>query len=148
MGHILVADDDSRLRSLMARVLLDKGHRVTEAANGCEAIKVYYGGSIDLFMPEKDGFETLRALSKIDPGVRAVAISGGSMAESTLYLHIAKLMGATQVLEKPFGAETLFRAVDSVLGGDSTATRRDSADICMGARLASTSVNPNRIPYS
>lgn len=128
MPHILIAEDDPSVRSTIRSALIGNGHRVTEAANGREAVKAFHAGGVDLMvldmlMPEMDGVETLRALRSFAPSLPVVAMSGGVMANSCIYLHCARLMGAAQVLQKPFNAEKLLQAVASALAGSTGETQ-------------------------
>jgi FixJ family two-component response regulator len=70
---------------------------------------------LDMLMPDMDGVETLLALRDFVPRLLVVAMSGGGRVSSHLYLRFAKLMGAAQVLEKPFSADQLLQAVASAL---------------------------------
>ena len=63
--HILVVDDDRRLRELLGRFLGDNGYRVTTAANAAEAdIRlgnlVFDAIVLDVMMPGENGFEFAR----------------------------------------------------------------------------------------
>jgi DNA-binding response OmpR family regulator len=62
-------------------------------------------------MPEKEGLEVLMELRKKHPPVKIIAISGGD------YLHMAKLMGASKVLAKPFSTNVLIAAINELLPG-------------------------------
>ena len=100
----------------MRLLLLDRGHRVTEAGNGREAVKAFQAGRIDLVvldmvMPEMDGVESLAALRRIDPRARVLAVSGGGSVDPLIYLDVARAMGATHTLAKPFEAEDFLGAV-------------------------------------
>ena len=132
MSHILIVDDEPSVRLLVGRLLLAQGHRVTETAGGREAVTAFQAGTVDLvvldiLMPEMDGLQTLKALHKINPEVRVVAMSSGGLLDSPLYLRIAQLMGATQALEKPFSADQLLRTIDSALGSRPEKTPDDAA---------------------
>lgn len=65
--HVLVVDDDRRLRALLSRFLIDNGYRVTAAANTVEA-EAKRGGLIfdalilDVMMPGENGFDFARRL--------------------------------------------------------------------------------------
>ncbi|MEL6325218.1 MAG: response regulator, partial [Pseudomonadota bacterium] len=67
--HLLVVDDDDRLRLLLKRFLSSAGYRVTAAADTVAARTVMDGldfdlAILDIMMPGEDGFtflETLRA---------------------------------------------------------------------------------------
>ncbi|MSO69961.1 MAG: response regulator [Alphaproteobacteria bacterium] len=65
--HILVVDDDDRLRNLLARYLGDKGYRVTGAKDATDARAKLAGMAFDLIvvdvmMPGESGLELTRAL--------------------------------------------------------------------------------------
>lgn len=67
MHHILVVDDDRRIRSLLKRYLTENGYRVTTAANGTEARGLTNLLEFDLFvldvmMPGESGLDLTRAL--------------------------------------------------------------------------------------
>jgi len=117
MAKILVIDDDSRMRRLVARILAGENHEVVEAANGKSGM-VQFAASrpdvvvTDLLMPEQEGIETIRELRRIAPSVRIVAMSGGGGGDNDMmFLGMAKALGADAVLAKPFRADELLRAV-------------------------------------
>ena len=63
--HVLVVDDDRRLRELLGRFLGDNGYRVTTAANAAEADTrlghlVFDAIVLDVMMPGENGFEFAR----------------------------------------------------------------------------------------
>jgi YesN/AraC family two-component response regulator len=62
----------------------------------------------DLFMPEMDGIETIAALRQRMPGVRVIAISGRSGVD---YLTVAKELGVSHTLRKPFEIDELLKAL-------------------------------------
>ncbi|MEO0400625.1 MAG: response regulator [Pseudomonadota bacterium] len=72
-AHILVADDDDRIRTLLKRYLSENGYRVSAAANGEEAQQLLGGVAFDLLildvmMPGLSGFdltERVRAASNV-----------------------------------------------------------------------------------
>src|SRR5690606_2061828 len=68
---------------------------------------------IDLFMPERDGLETIDALRREFPGIGVIAISGDRQTSggTSQYLAVAKVAGADHTLRKPFTAEALLGAV-------------------------------------
>lgn len=66
MHHILVVDDDRRIRSLLKRYLTENGYRVTTAANGAEArdltrVLEFDLLVLDIMMPGESGLELTRA---------------------------------------------------------------------------------------
>ena len=113
---ILVVDDEGAIRKLF-RILLERaGYRVTEAANGREALRVIDSEPIDLMitdivMPDQEGLETVTALRAGGKPLKIIAISGAAFS----YLKIAKILGADATLPKPVGAEDLLATVKRVL---------------------------------
>ena len=70
-GHVLVVDDDARSRKLLKDLLAAKGHRVSTANDGEEALPAIRRDPpdvilLDVIMPGLDGFEVCRRL-KQDP---------------------------------------------------------------------------------
>ncbi len=68
--HILVADDESDLRSLLRDLLEGEGYQVTEAKSGTEVLTMLAKGSefalviMDVRMPGIDGLEVLERMRK------------------------------------------------------------------------------------
>ena len=118
--RILLIDDDDRLRQAVGQVLSDEGHIVVEAREGAEAIRLYRAEPADLvmcdlFMPGKDGLETIRELRAEFPGVRIIALSGGAFQGTMDLLSVARHMGAAAVLSKPFKMPELFALIDRLI---------------------------------
>jgi CheY-like chemotaxis protein len=67
-------------------------------------------------MPEMDGFELLGAIRSAAPGTPLILMSGGGRAlRVDDLLRSGKLLGAWQVLRKPFSGEELLRVVEGAL---------------------------------
>src|SRR5882672_836694 len=80
--RILVIDDDGLLRSALRIALEAAGYEVIEAADGNAGLRRQreQGADlvlVDIFMPEGDGFEVIRALRAAIPQPQIVAMSGG-----------------------------------------------------------------------
>jgi CheY-like chemotaxis protein len=72
MYHILVVDDENRIRALIRKYAEFEGHTVTEAGDGMEAVVLCRKQTFDLIimdimMPELDGFSACREIRKITP---------------------------------------------------------------------------------
>lgn len=121
MKSILVIDDEEQL-ARMVRIMLEReGYRVVVAQNGKEGMKYFRVEPTDLvitdiFMPEKEGLETIRELRKDFPGTKIIAMSGGtSKAEGFSALPLAEKLGATFTLVKPFSRTELLTLVRKCL---------------------------------
>ena len=130
MKRILLVEDDDAIRRSLEIVLAKSGFIAVEAANGREALAAYQPGQIDavvldLIMPDVEGLETLRALRRISPDVRVLAISGGGRMASPDYLDMALQFGAQEALAKPFTSETFIGALNRVLALPIAATAAD-----------------------
>ena len=115
--RILLVDDDPDVRRSLGNALTKAGYEVVPAANGVEAIRQWrelHGGDLvilDMFMPEKDGLETIVELRSHSPGVPIIAISGGGTTGRLDILKDAKLLGAIETFEKPFSIHALLALV-------------------------------------
>jgi DNA-binding response OmpR family regulator len=120
MARILLIDDDDNVRTILSQNLVHAGHTVIEAHNGKEGLDLFQAAKVDLvitdiLMPEKAGFEVLVKLREKHRSMKVIAITGGGIHDTASYLVMAKLIGASRVLEKPFSIETLFAAIDELL---------------------------------
>jgi two-component system, chemotaxis family, chemotaxis protein CheY len=122
MAHILVIDDDPDVRETVRRTLESRGHTVELASDGSLGIASLAQHTPDLvitdiFMPRRDGIETLRELRKAFPKLKVIAMSGGSSSGLINLLEDMELLGANQTIPKPFTPKELIAAVNAVLGG-------------------------------
>ena len=120
MALILVIDDEEGMRALLRGLLEKEGHKVLEAPDGMAGIRLYQENRPDLvitdiFMPEKEGTQTILELRKNNPNVKIIAISGGELAARIDVLGTAKIFGALRVLTKPFRLEDMRQAVKELL---------------------------------
>ena len=121
MARILIIDDCEHVRGLCRLILETEGHRVREAPNGAVRLRLLGEGPsevvvCDLYMPEKDGIETILRLTREHPAVRVIAVSGASLRGLLDMTGVAARVGAFQTLSKPFGPAGLVAAVDRALG--------------------------------
>lgn len=68
---------------------------------------------IDIFMPGKEGIETIQAIRRTHPQVKIIAMSGGGERMYIDVLRVAKASGCHQTLDKPFSEETLITAIQA-----------------------------------
>jgi CheY-like chemotaxis protein len=118
MARILVIDDDDEIRSMLERMLRSAGHEVVVAANGREGLEKYRANPADLvltdiYMPVKEGLETIIELHRNFPDLPIIAMSG-KPAGGTM-LAMASRLGTVAILQKPFSLEELLRTVEKAL---------------------------------
>ncbi len=115
--YVLVIDDDTEIREMIRKMLINENYKVVEAINGMEAFKILDNKLkidiviTDIIMPEKEGLETIRELKKDYPHIKILAISGGGKGSAQNYLSMAKAMGANLTLSKPFSLQELLESV-------------------------------------
>lgn len=120
MATALVIDDQPEMLNMMKVVLERLGFDVKAASSGSAVVRnvgeVNFDIVItDIFMPETDGIEVIRKLRQAKPDLPVVAVSGGGKDLDGDFLHIAKMLGASGVLYKPFMPDDLKRVVRDVL---------------------------------
>jgi DNA-binding response OmpR family regulator len=121
MKRILVIDDDRDVRMCIIGNLEAAGYSVFGADNGNTGIANFRINPVelvivDLFMPEKEGIETIIELRKDFPDLKILAISGGIPGFGPdHFLHIAQKLGADSSLDKPFTMQHLLSVVEELL---------------------------------
>jgi len=113
---VLVIDDNEDFRSLLRLALEREGFAVETAANGQEGLALLQRRPADvlvtdIFMPGKEGIETISEVRKQFPAMRIVAMSGRPSATDFDPLSIATELGAARTLKKPFHIDELIEAV-------------------------------------
>jgi signal transduction histidine kinase len=120
-SRILVIDDDRDLCFLMEEMLRAEGYKVSLANDGEQGIELQrkQPASLlitDIFMPNKEGVETIRDFREEFPNVPIIAMSGGGRPKSRAGgLFTAKELGAEIILQKPFEMDDLLRSVAAAL---------------------------------
>lgn len=115
-AHILVVDDDTRLRSLLQRYLRESGFLVSAAKNAAEArerLKEYVFNLliVDIMMPEESGLEFLSKLREENDVPVILLTAMGETADRIAGLET----GADDYLPKPFEPKELVLRIRSIL---------------------------------
>jgi two-component system, OmpR family, phosphate regulon response regulator OmpR len=115
-AHLLVVDDDRRIRALLLRYLLDHGYRVTTASNAEEARAALKSLSFDLIvldvmMPGENGFDFVTSLRK-ETQVPVLMLTARAEATDRV---IGLERGADDYLSKPFDPRELLLRIASIL---------------------------------
>jgi CheY-like chemotaxis protein len=120
MKRILIVDDNAAFRGPLSLLLQQAGYIVETAGEGCTALRLFQQHSFDLvitdlIMPEKEGLETIMELRRMQPDLKIIAISGGGRLNFDSCLEMARLLGASKTLSKPFTARQILEPVASLL---------------------------------
>ena len=120
LSHILVIDDDLDLRAILKEALQAEGYIVSVAPDGEQGIALQrkQPASLlitDIFMPNKEGIETIWEFRAEFPDVPIIAMSGGGRLKRQTSLLTAKVLGAAVILRKPFKMRDLLRFVAAAL---------------------------------
>jgi two-component system cell cycle sensor histidine kinase/response regulator CckA len=116
---VLVVDDEAAIRMITRQTLEAFGYKVILACDGAEAVTTYVEHRqqialvlTDMMMPVMDGEATIKVLTKMNPAIKIVAVSGVSASDVT-----AKAAGASvkTFLPKPYTAKTLLKVVKDVI---------------------------------
>ena len=121
MARILVIDDDELLRGAVRVVLEAAGYEVIEASDGNVGLRLQreQGADlvlVDIFMPERDGLEVIRALRSESSQAKIIAVSGGGRTGQIDVLRAAATFGASRTLLKPFEPRVLLSVIRELLG--------------------------------
>jgi len=118
MTKILIADDQTQIRTLISTILSEK-YEVLQAASGEEALQMVRHDLpnlviMDILMPGMDG---LTACSQIknDPATAAIPVLVLTIIDHDLNRRFAENLGADGYITKPFTPEELRQAVASHL---------------------------------
>jgi CheY-like chemotaxis protein len=114
--RVLVIDDDPGLRRTLARLLERAGHIVLLAGDGSQGLRLWRDEGAELVitdvrMPGMNGLEVMLQLHQCAPELPIIAISGGDPSRDWESLEDAKLLGAVELLSKPFTGADLRSAV-------------------------------------
>lgn len=120
MAHVLVVDDEPEILKMVAKIMEARGHRVSLARDGQEALDAVVRDRpdvmiLDLNLPKMDGFEVCKQL-KTDPATRAIPI----VMLTAAYVSVEDAtrgvgVGADEYVVKPFLREVLVHNVERLL---------------------------------
>ena len=118
MKKVLIAEDESAIREIIAITLKRAGYDVTEACDGQQAIDIYNAMDgmfdvvlLDIMMPNVDGLEVCKTLRNQSSTVGIIMLTAKTQEMDKVS---GLLMGADDYITKPFSPSELMARVDSV----------------------------------
>lgn len=132
-AHILVVDDDSQVRQLIARFLRESGYRASSARDGIEMRETLAAAKIDLIvldlmLPGASGLDLCRELRAGSSVPIIMLTAKGEDTDRIVGLEL----GADDYLPKPFNPRELLARIRAVLR---RAAAQPDADLVIGGRL-------------
>jgi len=119
---ILVAEDDRETLQLMKEVLREYGYTVIGAADGDEAVRHFIEHRhriglviIDVIMPKKNGMEVYSEISKLDPSVKVLFVSGHAR---DVVLDRGVVDNRSNFLSKPIAPSLLLERLRTLLDAE------------------------------
>ncbi len=115
--HILLAEDEENIGTLLRDYLNIKGYFADWYTDGEQAAKYFVSKKYDLcildvMMPKKDGFTTAKEIRKNNPNVPIIFLTAKSMNEDVLEGFAS---GADDYITKPFNVEELMLRIEAIL---------------------------------
>ncbi|MBE6690035.1 MAG: response regulator transcription factor [Ruminococcaceae bacterium] len=116
MYHILVVDDEARIRSIVRKYAEFEGHTVTEAGDGMEAVSLCRREQfdiiiLDIMMPELDGFSACREIRKTSNTPIIMLSARGEEYDKINGFEL----GIDDYVVKPFSPRELMLRVEAVM---------------------------------
>jgi len=112
MNHILVVDDEQRMRHLLSLMLEGRGYQVSQAGDGAEALEMinqndYHMVITDIKMPRMNGLELLEKIRPLE--IPVVFITAFATVDSAVE---AMQLGAVDYITKPFEEDRILLTVE------------------------------------
>ena len=114
--HILVVDDDPRIRQMLVRYFEDEGYRITAVADG-EAMRAQIGRNtfsiilLDLMLPGESGLELAREI-RANSDVPIIMLTG---KDDVLDRVVGLELGADDYMVKPFHLREVLARIRTVM---------------------------------
>jgi len=117
MAHILVVDDEERIRHLLSIMLTRRGYTVDQAGDGIQALEMIKETPFDMIitdikMPRMDGTGLLKKVMEMDIPCPVVFITAFATVESAVE---AMRQGAADYITKPFEEDRILLTVERTL---------------------------------
>ena len=127
---ILVVDDESRMRKLVKDFLEREGHIIIEAADGMEAMDIFYENKdialiiVDVMMPRMDGWQVCREVRALSQVPIIMLTARGEERDELQGFEL----GVDEYISKPFSPKILVARVNAILKRGRAAASEDLID--------------------
>ncbi|MBR5559707.1 MAG: response regulator transcription factor [Oscillospiraceae bacterium] len=116
MYHILIADDEERIREMIRKYACYEGHKVTEAQDGRQAVELCRANRYDLIimdvmMPELDGFSACREIRSFS---ETPVLMLSARGEEYDRIHGFEV-GVDDYVVKPFSPKELMMRIEAII---------------------------------
>ena len=128
---ILVVDDEARMRKLVRDFLVRDGYTVAEAADGEEALSVFYDQKdialiiLDVMMPKMDGYEVCEEIRRVSK-VPIIMLTAKSDERDELRGFD---LGIDEYVTKPFSPKILVARVEAILRRSGAGKAEDTLEL-------------------
>jgi len=121
---ILIIDDEISSRYALKEIFEYLGYEVYVACNGREGIEYYRRITTDIvltdiYMPDKDGLETILEIKTEFPEAKIIAMSGMN-GGNVDFFQVARYLGAIDCIRKPFESDDIIKIVNFIMDADSS----------------------------
>lgn len=149
---ILVVDDEARMRKLVKDFLQVKGFQVLEAADGEEAVDIFFAQKdialilLDVMMPKMDGWEVCKAIRQYSQ-VPIIMLTARSEERDELQ---GFSLGVDEYISKPFSPKILVARVEAILRRSKVVTSNvtDVGGICINKAAHEVTIDGQTVDLS
>jgi DNA-binding response OmpR family regulator len=115
--NILLAEDDTDLRSILSQYLEMNGFSVLQAENGRAGLEIFLNQHVDfcildIVMPVMNGWDLARQIRKTDPDMPVIFLTARNQKEDRIK---GLKLGADDYITKPFEVEELILRIKNIL---------------------------------
>lgn len=116
---ILIADDEIRLRKVIALYMTKTGHETIEAGNGLQAVELVQSEKpdavvLDVMMPEMTGLEATKKIRSIAEfkDIPIILLTANAREDD---IKLGLESGANKYITKPFSPKELVEVIESIV---------------------------------
>lgn len=150
MEKVIVADDEQRMRKLLADFLKREGYAVYEASNGKEALEIFFSEKdislliVDVMMPECDGWSVCREVKRAGNTPLIMLTARGEESDEIFGFEL----GGDEYVKKPFSPRVLMARVNAIMRRNIKNERIEYKNIKIDEVAHEVALNGNKMDMS